>query len=221
MTDATAINENTLIRIGLEEPGEPYELLKVVKVDKKANTITVERGPEMTLDDALVGSDAMAHEAGATIYNGPQLPPARSSATRIRSHAALRPEQGRTRRPPLSLSTSLMARPITLGDNFFEIDGQNEPRDRHRSRHGHLRHADNSGAAIHNLRIAGPDGEYNTDDDIVSDPDAITGGATGTITFNSDRRDIPLPVRLPPGPDEGRDRRSVARPTGILGPHPK
>ncbi len=41
----------------------------------------------------------------------------------------------------------------------------------------------NDGAAIHNMRIAGPDGEFNTDDDSVSDPDQITAGSTATVEF--------------------------------------
>ncbi|HEY5626303.1 MAG TPA: cupredoxin domain-containing protein [Dehalococcoidia bacterium] len=41
----------------------------------------------------------------------------------------------------------------------------------------------NEGAALHNLRIAGPDGEWNTDDDTVSDPDLISGGGTGVVEF--------------------------------------
>lgn len=41
----------------------------------------------------------------------------------------------------------------------------------------------NEGAAIHNMRIAGPDGEWNTDDDTVSDPDLILAGESGTVQF--------------------------------------
>ncbi len=41
----------------------------------------------------------------------------------------------------------------------------------------------NEGAAPHNLRIAGPDGEWNTDDDSVSDPDVILGGETAVVEF--------------------------------------
>jgi len=41
----------------------------------------------------------------------------------------------------------------------------------------------NEGAAPHNLRIAGPDGEWTTDDDSVSDPDVILGGDTGVLEF--------------------------------------
>jgi len=43
----------------------------------------------------------------------------------------------------------------------------------------------NDGAAIHNMRIAGPDGEYNTDDDAVSDPDIVTGGSTATLEWTA------------------------------------
>lgn len=41
----------------------------------------------------------------------------------------------------------------------------------------------NDGAAIHNLRIAGADNEYNTDDDAVSDPDIISAGETATLEW--------------------------------------
>ncbi len=41
----------------------------------------------------------------------------------------------------------------------------------------------NEGLAIHNMRIAGPDGEWNTDDDSVSDPDFIAGGVTAVVEF--------------------------------------
>ena len=34
----------------------------------------------------------------------------------------------------------------------------------------------NGGIAIHNMRIAGADGEYNTEDDAVSDPALVNGG---------------------------------------------
>ncbi len=43
----------------------------------------------------------------------------------------------------------------------------------------------NEGAAIHNMRIAGPDGGYNTDDDAVSDPNLISSGATGKVDWTA------------------------------------
>ena len=41
----------------------------------------------------------------------------------------------------------------------------------------------NIGADTHNLRIAGADGEWNTDDDVVSDPELISAGGTATVEF--------------------------------------
>jgi plastocyanin len=41
----------------------------------------------------------------------------------------------------------------------------------------------NVGIAVHNVRIAGVDGEWNTDDDVVSDPEFISGGGTATVEF--------------------------------------
>jgi plastocyanin len=43
----------------------------------------------------------------------------------------------------------------------------------------------NDGAAPHNLRIAGEDGEYDTDDDAVSDPDNIGAGESGTVAWTA------------------------------------
>ena len=43
----------------------------------------------------------------------------------------------------------------------------------------------NGGTAIHNMRIAGPDGNYNTDDDAVSDPNLVPGGSEATIGWTA------------------------------------
>jgi plastocyanin len=41
----------------------------------------------------------------------------------------------------------------------------------------------NEGNNVHNMRIAGEDGEYNTDDDAVSDPSTVPGGETATLEW--------------------------------------
>jgi plastocyanin len=41
----------------------------------------------------------------------------------------------------------------------------------------------NIGTQIHNMRTAGDDGELNSDDDVVSEPDTIAGGGSGTLTL--------------------------------------
>jgi plastocyanin len=43
----------------------------------------------------------------------------------------------------------------------------------------------NDGTAIHNVRVSGADGEYNTDDDAVSVPDLVQAGGTGTVTWEA------------------------------------
>lgn len=69
---------------------------------------------------------------------------------------------------------------VDMGDNFFDPDaitvsaGQTVTFD-----------LTNIGGAIHNMRIAGEDGEYNTDDDAVSDPEVISGGESGTLTWTA------------------------------------
>jgi plastocyanin len=43
----------------------------------------------------------------------------------------------------------------------------------------------NNGTAIHNMRIAGADGDYDTGDDAISDPDIIPGGDTATLSWDA------------------------------------
>jgi plastocyanin len=43
----------------------------------------------------------------------------------------------------------------------------------------------NDGAAIHNMRIAGADNEYDSDDDAVSDPELVNAGDQATLTWQS------------------------------------
>ena len=41
----------------------------------------------------------------------------------------------------------------------------------------------NADSQQHNLRLAGPDGEYQTQDDAITVPEAINGGQSGELTF--------------------------------------
>ena len=179
VTDATAISEDTLIRIGLEELGEEYELLKVVEVDKTTNTVTVERGPDVTLAEALVGSDAMEHEAGAMVYAGPQLPSGQIIGD---STSDATPPCGQNKAAPVNAGGPVDVTDgtvINMNDNFFEVDGETNPQMHVAATTSIGTVLENLGAAAHNFRIAGPDAEYDTDDDIISDPDLIPGGESG------------------------------------------
>jgi plastocyanin len=74
---------------------------------------------------------------------------------------------------------------VLMDDNFFALEegGEENPDLSVPAGEETTLTLDNVGAAAHNMRIAGADGEYNTDDDAESDPTLIAGGQSGEITF--------------------------------------
>jgi plastocyanin len=72
---------------------------------------------------------------------------------------------------------------ITMGDNFFEFEGEEDPAIPVAAGEEVTFDLTNDGLGIHNMRVSGDDSEYDTDDDAVSDPEIMSGGDTGTITF--------------------------------------
>jgi plastocyanin len=72
---------------------------------------------------------------------------------------------------------------IDMGDNFFAVGDAHNPTFTMSAGESFTIPIKNSGAAIHNMATAGPDGELNTDDDLISDPDTISGGGDGEITI--------------------------------------
>jgi nitrite reductase (NO-forming) len=59
----------------------------------------------------------------------------------------------------------------------------------------------NGGALPHNMRIAGPDGKYNTGDDTVSSPDVVLGNQKGTLEWlgAAQAGSIPFQCDIHPG----------------------
>ena len=45
----------------------------------------------------------------------------------------------------------------------------------------------NDGSFVHNLRIAGADGQYDTSNDLVSEPDVMKSGDEGSLTVSLER----------------------------------
>ena len=92
-------------------------------------------------------------------------------------------ELGEQPASPQQLDTEVVAAQggaldVTMGDNFFEQNNLSTP----------LGEAvtitiANNGDATHNMVIAGPDGQFDTEDDAVSDPDSIRGSGSGELTF--------------------------------------
>jgi plastocyanin len=69
---------------------------------------------------------------------------------------------------------------ISMGDNFFDPDQVTVLADQQITVN-----LTNEGSAIHNMVIAGPDGEYGTDDDAISDPEIVSGGQEAVVTWTS------------------------------------
>lgn len=67
---------------------------------------------------------------------------------------------------------------VSMGDNFFEPNEFTVPAGARVTFN-----LTNDGAAIHNMRIAGDDGQYNSDDDAVSDPDLVSAGGTAVLEW--------------------------------------
>ncbi len=76
---------------------------------------------------------------------------------------------------------------IEMGDNFFQFDGQRNPTLQVAVGQELTVKLTNNGLAIHNMRTAGEDNEYNTDDDDVSDPEVVVAGDTATLKFRFDK----------------------------------
>ena len=73
---------------------------------------------------------------------------------------------------------------LSMGDDFFEFDGQQNPSFTLSAGNTAALTLPNAGSNIHNMRTAGADGEYDTDDDQVSDPDLVAGGEGAQIEIS-------------------------------------
>ena len=69
---------------------------------------------------------------------------------------------------------------VSMGDNFYRPDEFTV-----RAGQKITIRLQNDGIAVHNMRVAGEDDKYNTDDDSVSDPALISPGDTGTLEWTA------------------------------------
>ena len=69
---------------------------------------------------------------------------------------------------------------VSMGDNFFEANEFTVAPGTTLTFN-----LTNDGTAIHNMRTAGADNEFGTDDDAVSDPDLVTAGGTATLEWTA------------------------------------
>ena len=192
LNNVTGLLEDAILRIDEDPVDEVYELVMITSISEDDNEIEVERGVQ--------GSDATAHAEGVEVFNGPAAPgttiTGESGTPPCGQLAAAPGEAPGTPAPPIEITGNIT---IEMGDNFFELTGIQNPGLGVKAGTPVTLDLSNVGSQIHNMRTAGADGEYGTDDDAVSDPDTISGGGAGIPHVHlRAARDISLSVRVPP-----------------------
>ena len=177
LNDASDLLAEDTLRIGGDTIDEAYEVLLILAVNEDAGTVEVERG--------TLGSSALSHEADAEVYSGPLAPP---DGPILGLPGTVPPCGQKNAQPEVSpgpADTINVSGDVEfkMADNLFDLDGSINPTLEIAAGDTVSFTVPNVGQNIHNLRFAGPDGEYETDDDFVSDPDVITGGEQGTLEF--------------------------------------
>jgi plastocyanin len=113
-------------------------------------------------------------EEGEFEFKDPTAPLAVGTIVVTEESTGLTPEDGDAE--PVDVTFD-----VSMGDNFFE------PSELELEAGQTFRiNLTNDGEFIHNLRIAGADGEYDTGDDLVSTPKFQTGGETGELVGQID-----------------------------------
>ena len=175
LTDAGGLSADSLLRVDDE----------VVKI------VTVADGGEITVERAAFATEAAEHEEGAQLFAGPPEPP-------------IGPLTGEEGTPPcgqLGISAPAPSgEPIVIegevtlemGDNFFQLDGQQSPVLEVSVGQEVTIDLTNDGQAIHNMHVVGVDNTYDVSfcevggDAPCSDPALMAAGDEGTITFRFD-----------------------------------
>lgn len=176
LNDVSELLVEGTLRIGGDTIDEAYEVLVIVSVNEDAGSVEVERG---------AGSSALSHEAGAEVYNGPLAPPDGP----ILGLPGTTPPCGQRNAQPLTTPGPAVTIAVSgdveieMGDNFFDLDGSINPTLEIAAGDAVVFTTPNIGQALHNLRFAGPDQEYFTDDDFVSNPGGTAGGEEDTLEF--------------------------------------
>jgi plastocyanin len=148
-------------------------------------TTVFEVGNEVTVERGTFGTQAAEHEAGTQVFNGPITPPDTiTGGSEGYPPCGQLPAQTGGGGGGTEVEVSGTAQ-VSLNDNFFDSDGNQNPNFKIAAATPVTFSLANNGAAPHNMRIAGADGEFDTDDDVVSDPALIPAGGSGTVEFTA------------------------------------
>jgi plastocyanin/mono/diheme cytochrome c family protein len=179
LDDVSGLEEDQELRIGGHPDDFSYELVRVVSVSDATNEIEVERG--------VAGTRALEHEAGKEVFQGP-IPPPEGPIVGDPAAQGFPPCGQKPAAPPTQAITMPVSGTVSasMGDDFFDFDGNINPTLEVNVGDSVTVELTNDGANLHNMRTTGPDGEFDTDDDHVSNPDVVTSGAEAVIVFQFD-----------------------------------
>src|SRR3990172_6369659 len=144
---------------------------------------------EITVERAAFGTVAAQHKAGTQVFAGPIEPP-KGPVTgadgippcgQLAPAAAPSPGAGAT---PVAVQGEVS---MDMADNFFQLGDQKNPTLSVKVGQAVKVNLTNKGVAIHNMRTAGEDSNYNSVDDDVSVPDVVPSRATASLQFTFDK----------------------------------
>lgn len=169
--------------------GLPREISDRLRIGAEVVRIVEVRGNDLVVERGQLGTKAEAHPAGAPVYEPPIDPPAGPMnedacgqiARSAPAPSSPTPGGGPAPTPQPGASATFQ---INMGDNFFEAAGQRNPAIAVATGQNVTFNLDNKGRVPHNLRIAGPDNAYDNTDDLVSKPDLIRAGESGSLSFS-------------------------------------
>jgi plastocyanin/mono/diheme cytochrome c family protein len=175
LADAPVIEQGSVIEVERAQDGT-----SAAKHDVKVGVFEI--GDTIEVERAAHGTRSAEHPADTEVFNGPIIP-----GNTITGSGEGNPPCGQraavatgTPAPTETVELSGSA-DVSMGDNFFDIDGKRNPTFQIAASATVTINLTNGGTAIHNMRTTGDDGTFDTDDDAVSDPLTVNGGATGTI----------------------------------------
>jgi len=173
--DTTVTEQGETIEVKRGQQGTAAE-----KHNVKAEV--VEQGNEATVERGVEGTKAVEHRASTELFQGPILPPTGPLTGEVGTPpCGQKPAQSAATPGPPAPITGTVA--ISLGDNFFDLNGQQNPTMAAKAGDPITIQLTNKGSQPHNMRFAGADTQLDSGDDVVSNPDVIPGGAAGTLSF--------------------------------------
>ncbi|MCH8814481.1 MAG: c-type cytochrome [Chloroflexi bacterium] len=208
LSDVGQIGRGDVLLLGSAPGNLEFELVEVEAIDEETGQITVERGAEetivsehsagthvlgrlgeMTVERGAEGTKAMEHPEGTDVF-GNFVPPGTTVTgdddVFVCGQTAGAGGDGNGDGDAATVVAVAGSADVSMGDNFFEVDGETNPTLEVGVGESITFEVVNNGVAIHNMRIAGVDNEYDSEDDFVSVPDFFAADDKGTLTFTFD-----------------------------------